>query len=218
MTQLLLRKEFDFSSKEEKHFPEKMEQQKNEVSSILIKGVLISGALASILIIDKNNPFKDTYANNKIYNSNETSYPTINSAKNNQSNEKDGLFIKSFTGGNILTLTNTIDLDNIKGKLLTSIVQNPRKVHKQLSAPTDIMEKSAVIGGTDTMYERLIEKRNTFEKKSIATGLTVAAISSLVPIITGIKFSAIAPAPLLFLSLSGFMILRRSLRRDGSVK
>lgn len=62
------------------------------------------------------------------------------------------------------------------------------------------------------MYNELILKREKLENKGIWTGIILAIITSLIPLLTSIEWAAILPGITMFLSLTGFMLIRKKLR------
>ncbi|OPA18219.1 hypothetical protein [Bacillus cereus] len=62
------------------------------------------------------------------------------------------------------------------------------------------------------MYNKLVLQRDKFEKNGVITGIVLAATTLSIPFFTSIEWKAMVPGAAMFLSLSGFMLLRRKLR------
>lgn len=97
------------------------------------------------------------------------------------------------------------------GNILIDSQKIPLVLESNPSKP-DIMVIDNQEGEAISMYKELQEQRNNFEKQSIVVGFSLASFCLILSLLTIIPWGASVPASVMFLSLSGFMFMRKRLR------
>ncbi|WP_028392713.1 hypothetical protein [Bacillus cihuensis] len=163
--------------------------------------------LENVLGIDKNyissNNFKD-------------SYPIIENLKTFNQTKIQNQFVRSFIPQ---TSYNEIVLENLNG--ISIAFNNTFEQLNSIISPSDdkINNKENVEERNETMlYNKMIEKRNKFEKSAMVHGVFLALVTlSLSFLIPVFSFAASVPTSVMFLSIPGFMALRRYMRGENDV-
>jgi hypothetical protein len=212
MEQAVLTKRYDFSSKNNGFKKTKLLSPGEGSLPIFTKSFFVSES--------RNIIFLDQLFNEKINrigidtNDIKKSSHVVNEADVFTIRGSEKIISQTFIGGDSVFLSNTFDIRNVKGNLLTNFVQNKVEIFEPNVISPDIIKKQDQTGEVNIMNEEYIAKTKRFELTGIITGLVFATLSLLVSCTTNIDWSATVPASVLFLFLTLNMFLRKIKRRS----
>lgn len=104
-----------------------------------------------------------------------------------------------------------IELEN----KLKKVNQDNNSMVKELLSLQDMLDSmDKKEGKVMTYHDKLVSKRNKFEKFTFTFGLVMSLFLVLLPLISGLNYSVVLPSLIIFLSLPVFIKLRIKLRGD----